>query len=235
MRKKHRKEYPILENVEIIDIAAEGKGLARVDNFVVFVDKAIPGDIVNAKINQKKKDYAHAEINAIIKKSDKRTEPFCEHFGTCGGCKWQHVDYKFQLAFKQQIVEDAFKRIGKIELNNCMPILGCEETSYYRNKLEFTFSDRVWLTREQIDSGEIFDKNALGFHAAGSFSSVLQINTCFLQDEKVNDIRNAVYNFCIEHQYSFYNLKYHEGLMRNLIFRNTTLNEWMVTVQREKK
>ena len=230
MRKKHRKEYPILENVEIIDIAAEGKGLARVDNFVVFVDKAIPGDIVNAKINQKKKDYAHAEINSIIKKSDKRTEPFCEHFGTCGGCKWQHVDYKFQLEFKHQIVQDAFRRIGKINLENSLPILGCEETVYYRNKLEFTFSDRVWLTREQIDSSELFDKNALGFHAAGSFSSVLQINNCFLQDEKVNDIRNAVYNYCVEHKYSFYNLKYHEGLMRNLIFRNTTLNEWMVTV-----
>ncbi|MFN8284787.1 MAG: 23S rRNA (uracil(1939)-C(5))-methyltransferase RlmD [Chitinophagales bacterium] len=230
MRRKQRKEYPVLENVEIIDIAAEGKAVARVDNFVVFVDKAVPGDILNAKIRQKKKDYAQAEIDSIVKKSDKRTNPFCEHFGTCGGCKWQHVDYKYQLEFKQQIVLDAFRRIGKINIENSLPILGCEATMFYRNKLEFTFSDRVWLTREQIDSGQAFEKNALGFHAAGSFSSVLQINQCYLQDEKVNDIRNAVYHFCIEHQYTFYNLKFHEGLMRNLIFRNTTLNEWMVTV-----
>jgi 23S rRNA (uracil1939-C5)-methyltransferase len=156
--------------------------------------------------------------------------PLCEHFGTCGGCKWQHVDYKFQLEFKQQIVEEAFRRIGKVAIENIQPILGCEETIFYRNKLEFTFSNRVWLTREQIDSGEVFDRNALGFHTAGNFASVLHINQCFLQDEKVNTIRNAVYDFAIKNSYTFYNLKFHEGLLRNLIFRNTTLNEWMVTV-----
>ncbi len=230
MRRRYKKNYPILENIEVTDIVAEGKGLARVDNFVVFIDKAIPGDIIHANIKQKKKDYAHAEIVSFVKQSDKRTASFCEHFGSCGGCKWQHVDYQYQLRFKQQIVVDAFKRIGKINLDDCLPILGCEETTYYRNKLEFTFSDRVWLTREQIDSGAAFEKNCLGFHASGSFSSVLQINQCYLQDTKVNEIRNAVYAFCIQHQYTFYNLKYHNGLMRNLIFRNTTLNEWMVTV-----
>jgi 23S rRNA (uracil1939-C5)-methyltransferase len=230
MRKKKKTAYPILENVAITAIAAEGKGLARVDNFVVFVEKAIPGDIIDAKIIKKKKDYALAEIDTLIKLSDKRIESFCAHFGTCGGCKWQHVDYKFQLEFKQQLVADAFLRIGKTEIPSMQPILGCEQTVYYRNKLEFTFSNRVWLTREQIESGEVFDRNALGFHTAGNFASVLHINECFLQDEKVNSIRNAVYNFAVENNFTFYNLKFHEGLLRNLIFRNTTLNEWMVTL-----
>ncbi len=230
MRRKKRKEYPLLENVEITAIAAEGKGLARVENFVVFVDKAIPGDIIDAKIVQKKKDYALAEITTLIKPSDKRIPSFCKHFGTCGGCKWQHVDYSYQLTLKQQVVEDAFRRIGKVELKSIEPILGCEETIYYRNRLEFTFSSRVWLTREQIDSGETFDRNALGFHTSGNFASVLQIDECYLQDEKVNAIRNAVYQFAVKHSYTFYNLKFHEGLLRNLIFRSTTLDEWMVTL-----
>lgn len=229
-RKYKQKTYPLLEKLEITGIAAEGKGLGRADNFVVFVDKGIPGDVVQAKITQKKKDYAHAEIVSLEKASDKRTTPVCKHFGTCGGCKWQHVQYAHQLSFKQQIVADAFRRIGKMELPNIEPIVGCEEITEYRNKLEFTFSDRVWLTREQIDSGIAFNKNALGFHAAGHFSSVLQIEECHLQDNRNNDIRNAVYQFVTEHAYSFYNLKYHEGLMRNLILRNTTLDEWMVTV-----
>jgi 23S rRNA (uracil1939-C5)-methyltransferase len=230
MRKKKKIPHPVIENVEVSSIAAEGKGLARVDNFVVFVDKGVPGDIINAKIIQKKKDYAQAEIDTLVKPSDKRVAPFCKHFGTCGGCKWQHVGYEHQLAFKQQIVLDAFQRIGKIALPGMQPILGCEETVHYRNKLEFTFSDRVWLTREQIDSGETFNRNALGFHVAGNYASVLQIEECFLQDNRVNDIRNAVFQFAIEHQYTFYNLKFHEGLMRNLIIRSTTLDEWMVTV-----
>ena len=125
MRRKKRKEYPLLENVEITAIAAEGKGLARVENFVVFVDKAIPGDIIDAKIIQKKKDYALAEITTLIKPSEKRIPSFCKHFGTCGGCKWQHVDYSYQLTLKQQVVEDAFRRIGKVELKSIEPILGC--------------------------------------------------------------------------------------------------------------
>ena len=171
-----------------------------------------------------------AEITTLIKPSEKRIPSFCKHFGTCGGCKWQHVDYSYQLTLKQQVVEDAFRRIGKVELKSIEPILGCEETIYYRNKLEFTFSSRVWLTREQIDSGETFDRNALGFHTSGNFASVLQIDECYLQDEKVNTIRNAVYQFAVKHSYTFYNLKFHEGLLRNLIFRSTTLDEWMVTL-----
>ncbi len=230
MRRKKKTTYPILENVSVTAIAAEGKGLAKIDNFVVFIDKAIPGDIVDAKIIKKKKDYALAEIDTLIKPSEKRIDSFCKHFGTCGGCKWQHVDYKSQLEFKQQLVEDAFRRIGKTEIPAMQSILGCEQTVFYRNKLEFTFSNRVWLTREQIESGEVFDRNALGFHTAGNFASVLHINECFLQDERVNSIRNAVYNFAVENNYTFYNLKFHEGLLRNLIFRNTTLDEWMVTL-----
>ena len=230
MRRKKKVDYPILGNIKITAIAAEGKGLARLENFVVLVDKAIPNDVVNARIVKKKKDYALAEIDKLVTQSDKRTDSFCKHFGTCGGCKWQDVDYQYQLEFKQQLVEDAFRRIGKTALQNILPILGCEDTVFYRNKLEFTFSNRVWLTREQIDSGESFNKNALGFHTSGNFASILHIDTCYLQDEKVNEIRNAVFDFAVQHNFTFYNLKFHEGLMRNLIFRSTTLNEWMVTV-----
>lgn len=230
MRRKKKTDYALLENIAVTDIAAEGKGLARVDNLVVFIEKAIPGDVVNAKIVKKKKDYAMAEINQLVQASSHRVDSFCSHFGTCGGCKWQHVDYTYQTAMKQKLVEDAFRRIGKTALENNLPILGCDETIFYRNKLEFTFSNRVWLTKEQIESGETFNRNALGFHTAGNFASILQIDTCYLQDEKVNQIRNAIYEFAIQHHYTFYNLKFHEGLLRNLIFRNTTINEWMVTV-----
>ena len=230
MRRKKSKSYPILENITIEQIAAEGKGLARVDNYILFVDKAIPNDVVNAKILQKKKDYAMAEIETLVTPSPERIASFCKHFGNCGGCKWQHVNYPYQLVLKQQLVVDAFKRIGKLNLENVTPILGCEETIYYRNKLEFTFSNRVWLTKEQINSGETFERNALGFHAAGHFASVLQIDECFLQDDFVNTVRNAIYQFAINNAYTFYNIKHHEGLMRNLIFRSSTLDEWMITV-----
>ena len=230
MRRKKSKSYPILENITIEQIAAEGKGLARVDNYILFVDKAIPNDVVNAKILQKKKDYAMAEIETLVMPSPERIASFCKHFGNCGGCKWQHVNYPYQLVLKQQLVVDAFRRIGKLNLENVTPILGCEETIYYRNKLEFTFSNRVWLTKEQINSGETFERNALGFHAAGHFASVLQIDECFLQDDFVNTVRNAIYQFAINNAYTFYNIKHHEGLMRNLIFRSSTLGEWMITV-----
>lgn len=230
MRRKKSKSYPILENITIEQIAAEGKGLARVDNYILFVDKAIPNDVVNAKILQKKKDYAMAEIETLVMPSPERIASFCKHFGNCGGCKWQHVNYPYQLILKQQLVVDAFRRIGKLNLEDILPILGCEETIYYRNKLEFTFSNRVWLTKEQINSGETFERNALGFHAAGHFASVLQIDECFLQDDFVNTVRNAIYQFAINNAYTFYNIKHHEGLMRNLIFRSSTLGEWMITV-----
>lgn len=230
MRRKKKVDFPLIEKVEIIDIAAEGKGIARIDNLVVFVDSAIPGDIVDIKIAKKKKDYALADVVNVVQSSPKRVKPFCAHFGTCGGCKWQHVDYAYQLQLKQQIVDDAFRRIGKTTLANVLPILGSSATQFYRNKLEFTFSNRVWLTREQIDSGETFNRNALGFHISGNFASILHIDKCYLQDEKVNAIRNAIFDFAIKNDYTFYNLKFHEGLLRNLIFRNSTLNEWMLTV-----
>lgn len=230
MRRKKHKEYPIIENVKVTQIAAEGKGIVRMVDYVLFVDKAIPNDIVDAKIIQKKKDYALAEIIKVVQPSPERIKPFCKHFGTCGGCKWQHVNYNYQLVLKQQIVVDTFKRIGKIQLENILPIIGCDSSIYYRNKLEFTFSNRAWLTKEQLQSDEIFERNAVGFHVAGNFASVLQIDECYLQDEKVDTIRNAVYRYALQHSYSFYNIKLHEGLLRNLIFRNTTLDEWMLTV-----
>jgi 23S rRNA (uracil1939-C5)-methyltransferase len=224
-----KKKLPNI-NLTIEKIAAEGKGIAKQDGFVYFVEKAIPGDIINAKIKNKKKDYAIAKIDTIIKASEDRINPFCEHFGICGGCYWQSVQYSKQLEFKQQITTEVLERIGKVFIENILPIIGASKTTQYRNKMEYTFSDRAWLTDEQINSAEEFDRRALGFHVAGSFASVLHINACFLQDDRADDIRNFIYQFAIENNYSFYNLKTNKGFLRNLIIRNTTLDEWMLTV-----
>ena len=225
-----RTKTEFIEELAIEQVAAEGKGIARRDNFVVFVERAIPGDIVNVKITKKKKDYAQAEIVSFVKKSENRIVAFCSHFGLCGGCKWQDVLYAEQLREKEQLVYDALRRIGKIDVENISPIIGCAQTEHYRNKVEFTFSDRAWLTDEQIKSGLEFDRRALGFHVPQSFSGVLAVSACYLMDDKQNEIRNAVFEFAKQEEMAFYNLKTHEGLLRNLIFRNTSTGEWMLTV-----
>jgi len=228
---KKRKELPLLENVEIEAFAAEGKALARVDNLVVFVPFAAPGDVVDIRLSRKRKQYAEGRIVAFKRYSADRVKPFCSHFGVCGGCQWQHLPYPSQLKYKQQQVLDVLQRIAKIELPEARPILGSEKDRFYRNKLEYTFSNKRWRTLEEIQSGEEFNNNeALGFHIPGMFDKVLDIEKCFLQEDFSNRVRLSVKAFCLTHQMDFFDLKLQQGLMRNLIVRTTSTGQKMVIV-----
>lgn len=218
-----------LSDVEIFDIAEEGKGVARHDDLVLFIEKAIPGDVVNVELQRKKKNFAEGRVTSILSPSPYRIDPFCPHFGVCGGCKWQHMEYGAQLQFKQQSVDNALSRIGKVDTSAMEPILGSEQTTYYRNKLEFTFSNKRWLTnRDEVS--ETNDMDALGFHVPGRFDKILDIDHCYLQEEPSNQLRNAVRNYAIEKEMSFYDLRTHEGALRNLIIRTSSTGEVMVIV-----
>lgn len=223
-------DQKILEQLHIFDIAEEGNGVARHNDLVVFVEKAIPGDIVDAAVYKKKKKFAEAKINNLIQKSDDRVEPFCVHFGTCGGCKWQHMDYNAQLKYKQKAVADALQRLGGIETDHAEEILASQETVYYRNKLEYTFSNKRWLTNEDIASGLDKEMNALGFHVPLRFDKILDIEHCYLQADPSNGLRNAIRDFALENNISFYDLRAHEGALRNLIIRTSSTGEIMVIV-----
>lgn len=230
---RKRKDNPIVENIEIIDIAAEGKAIAKIDNMVIFVPFVVPGDVVDLQLNRRKKNYAEGKVLRIHKYSDTRCEAFCEHFGICGGCKWQILPYAEQLKFKQKQVLDNLTRIGKIELPEIAPILGSEKTEFYRNKLEFTFSNKKWLTQEQLNEGVSFDEmnmNALGFHIPGCFDKVLDIHKCWLQDDISNQIRNFIRQYCNNNGYTFFDLRNRGGLMRNIIVRTSTTGELMLIV-----
>ncbi|MFV0420008.1 MAG: 23S rRNA (uracil(1939)-C(5))-methyltransferase RlmD [Dysgonomonas sp.] len=228
---RKKKELPLIENVEIIDIAAEGKAIAKVDDLVVFIPYVVPGDVIDLQVTRKKNKYAEGKPVRFVSYSKNRTEALCEHFGICGGCKWQILPYAEQLKFKQKQVTDNLVRIGKIELPEIQPILGSENTEFYRNKLEFTFSNKRWLTLEQINSGESFDNmNALGFHIPGMFDKVLDINKCWLQDDISNQIRNFIRDYCYEKDYTFFDLRNRGGLMRNMIVRTSTTGELMLIV-----
>jgi len=229
MRRKKPIERIILQNIEITDAAAEGKALARHENMVIFVSNAVPGDVVDLQITRNKKSFMEGRAIAFHKLSEKRTQPFCEHFGTCGGCKWQHMQYEYQLFYKQKQVVDNFERIAKVEMPPINSIIASEYQTNYRNKLEYTFSDYRWLTEEDMKSADRdkMNMNALGFHIAQHFDRVLDINTCYLQDEPSNMIRNCVKAFCIAKGYTFYNPRRHTGFLRNLLIRNTTLGETM--------
>lgn len=224
------KTLPIIEKVEIIDIANEGKGIAKHEDLVLFVEKVVPGDLVDIQIHKKKKNLAEASPIHFHQYSALREEAFCSYFGTCGGCKWQNMQYSAQLNFKQKIVSDALHRLAKIELPEFMPIVGSADTKHYRNKLEFTFSNKRWLEKSEISSEEIFDMDALGFHVPKRFDKIIDIQNCYLQDKRSDEIRNSVRDFCKKHEYSFYDIKQNSGLMRNLILRNTSRDEWMVIV-----
>lgn len=229
--RKERKPQPIYPSVEIVDIAAEGKAIAKIDNMIVFVPFVVPGDIVDLQLSRKKKNYAEGKPVRFEKYSDIRTEAFCEHFGVCGGCKWQILPYQEQLSYKHKQVEDNLTRIGKIELPDIQPILGSEKTEFYRNKLEFTFSNKKWLTWDQVKSGETFDNmNAVGFHIPGCFDKVLEVNKCWLQEDVSNQLRNFVRDYCYEKEYTFFDLRNRGGLMRTLIVRTSTTGELMVIV-----
>ena len=228
---RKRKQHPLLENVEITDVAAEGKAIAKVDGMAVFVPFAVPGDIVDIQITRKKKSFAEGRVVRFEKYSDNRAVPFCEHFGVCGGCKWQNLPYEEQLKYKNNQVADNLERIGKVELPEINPILGAPKASFYRNKLEYTFSNKRWLTEAEISSEKEFThKNAVGFHIPGMFDKVLDINKCWLMDDLQNNIRNSVRKFCLDNDYSFFDLRNQEGLMRTLVVRNTSIGEWMVIV-----
>lgn len=230
---RKKKQLPLIENVEIIDIAAEGKAIAKIDDLVVFVPYVIPGDVVDLQITRKKNKYAEGKVVRFVSKSPNRAEAFCEHFGICGGCKWQVLPYNEQLKFKQKQVTDNLTRIGKIELPEITPILGSEKTEFYRNKLEFTFSNKKWLTQEQLNEGVSFDEmnmNALGFHIPGCFDKVLDIHKCWLQDDISNQIRNFIKNYCFDKGYTFFDLRNRGGLMRNIIIRTSTTGELMLIV-----
>lgn len=229
MRKK--KPLPIIENVEIVDVAAEGKSIAKIDDMVVFIPYGAPGDIVDIKLDKKKKSFAEAHIERMVRSSEIRIEPFCEHFGVCGGCKWQHLPYDFQLKFKRQQVVDALQRIAKVEIPEIPETIGSDNTTCYRNKLEYTFSNKSWLTFEQMKSGEEFpDRNAVGFHIPGAFDKVLNINKCWLQDDISNEIRLFIRGYALSKGYTFYDLKSQQGLMRTIMVRITSTCEIMLIV-----
>lgn len=221
---RKKKELPLLEKVTITDVAAEGKALARVNDMVVFVPYVVPGDVVDLQVKRKKHSYAEAVAVNFHEYSPLRSEPFCKHFGICGGCKWQCLKYEEQLRYKQKQVTDNLTRIGKIELPEISPILGSEQTREYRNKLEFTFSNKRWLTQEEInsqltmDNGQ-FNRNAVGFHIPGAFDKVLAIDECHLMDDICNRIRNGVRDYAYEHGYTFFDLRTQEGMLRNMMIR----------------
>ena len=221
-----------MEKITITDVAAEGKALAKVNDLVVFVPYVVPGDVVDLQIKRKKNKYAEAVAVKFHEFSPQRAEPFCQHYGVCGGCKWQCLSYQDQIKYKQKQVTDNLTRIGKVELPEISPILGSEKTQFYRNKLEFTFSDKRWLTEEEVKADVKYDQmNAVGFHIPGAFDKVLAIEKCWLQDDISNQIRNAIRDYAYEHQYAFYNIRNHEGVLRNLMIRTSSTGELMVLLQ----
>ncbi|MCI6338527.1 MAG: 23S rRNA (uracil(1939)-C(5))-methyltransferase RlmD, partial [Prevotella sp.] len=226
------KPFPVLENITITDVAAEGKALTRVGEMVVFVPFAVPGDIVDLQIKKKKHSYCEAEVVRFIKYSNVRATPKCEHFGVCGGCKWQNLPYEEQLKAKQKQVYDQLRRIGKVELPEFQPIMGSVKTFEYRNKLEFGCCNKRWLTKEQVASGFKYDNmNGIGFHITGAFDKILPIEKCWLMDDTHNQIRNAIRDYAFENNLNFFDLRGQKGLLRDIIIRNSNTGEWMVIVQ----
>lgn len=237
---RKKKPLPLLKGVEITDVAAEGKAVAKVrmnpesdDRLVVFIPFAAPGDVADIQIDRKKHSYAEGHIAAMISPSYARVEPQCRHFGVCGGCKWQHLPYHLQLKYKQQQVADALSRIAKVEYPPIHTILGCGNTYAYRNKMEYTFSDRRWRTWEEVRSGDDFSgpQQALGFHIPGAFDKVLHIEECRLQEERGDALRNFIYSYALEHDdITFYNIKENRGLLRNLMIRISSTGEMMAVL-----
>ncbi len=226
-----RKKTVLLENVEITDVAAEGKSLARIDNMVLFVPHTVPGDIVDVQVVRKRKKWMEGFPLRFIRFSADRIEPFCQHFGECGGCRWQNMPYEKQLKFKQQQVLDQFERIGRIKIPEIGPIIASELTTQYRNKLEYTFSHNRWLTREEMKQGrEISQRNAVGFHIPGRFDKVLDIFQCHLQPEPSNEIRNFFRDYALNQNLDFFDLVSQQGFLRTLMIRNSGKGEFMVVV-----
>ena len=233
MSRRKINEPVFISNIQVVDIAEGGKGVGKADDLVIFIDKAIPGDMVDVKLTKKKKNFAEAVIENILRESEERVIPFCKHFGTCGGCKWQHMDYSAQLKYKQKSVASALQRIGNVDTSAIEPILASKNEKYYRNKLEFTFSNKRWLQtvdKDLFDTEDNLEMNALGFHVPLRFDKILDIEHCYLQADPSNVIRNAVRKFALDHKISFYDLRNHEGALRNLIIRTSSTGEIMVVV-----
>ena len=229
---RKKKELPLLEKVAITGVAAEGKALARVNDLVVFVPYVVPGDVVDLQVRRKKHSYAEAEAVKFYEYSAERAKPFCKHYGVCGGCKWQCLAYEHQLKYKQQQVYDALTRIGKVELPEIMPILGSEQICEYRNKLEFTFSNKRWLTWEEVAQNVQYDNmDALGFHIPGAFDKVLDIEECWLMTGLNNRLRNGIRDFAHRENIPFYDLRSHSGVLRSMMIRTSTTGEVMLLLQ----
>lgn len=226
---RRKKDLPLLEKVEITDVANEGKAIAKVNEMVVFTQYVVPGDIVDIQVTRKKNSYMEGRVTQIHSYSSKRSNPFCSHYGVCGGCKWQILPYEEQIRHKQRQVFNNLTRIGKVELPEISPILGSEDTIFYRNKLEFTFSNKKWLTYEQVSSGATFENmNALGFHIPGMFDKVLDIEKCYLQNELCNEVRDAIKAYAYEKGLPFFDLRNHEGFLRTMVFRTSSIGEVML-------
>ena len=228
---KNKKPLPIIEQLSVIDTGTEGQSVGRHNDIVVFVKDAVPGDVVDVQVTRKKSNYREGRAVHFHSYSDKRSEPVCEHFGVCGGCKWQSMQYEWQLHYKQQQVYNALTRIGKIENPEIQKIIPSKETYFYRNKLEFSFSNKMWLTDKEIQSGATFDnRNALGFHIPKMFDKILDINKCHLQREPSNAIRLAIKRYAIDNKLEFFNIRDQVGLLRNIIIRTSTTGELMLIV-----
>ncbi len=226
-----KKNLPLLEDFEITGVAAEGKSLGRWNDMVVFIPYGAPGDVARVRITRKKHSFAEGVIEELVKPSELRVEPMCQHFGVCGGCKWQHLPYEYQLQCKQQQVVDALERIAKVPIPAISPILGSKKTTFYRNKLEFTFSNKCWLTTEQMQSGEEFtNRNAVGFHIPSGFDKVLNIEKCWLQDDISNQIRLFLRDYTQERGYTFYDIRNNVGFMRMMMVRTASTGEIMLVV-----
>lgn len=230
---RNRRKPKIFENLSVIDAGAKGKAIAKApDGKVVFINNAVPGDVVTIKTTKKRSAYYEGTAIEFQSYSNKRIEPVCEHFGVCGGCKWQHMHYKHQLYYKQKEVENNLKRLGGIEIPEPLPIVQCDQELYYRNKMEFSFSNSKWLTKEQIESDEvILNRNALGFHIPGMWDKILDLNSCHLQEEPSNEIRKFIKAKAEELEMSFFNTRKQEGELRTLMMRNSSIGEWMIVVQ----
>ena len=229
---RKKKPLPLFENVAVTGIAAEGRAIARVDDLVIFVPFVVPGDVVDIQVTRKKNKYCEGEAVNIHRHSEDRTEPFCKYFGVCGGCRWQNLIYDKQLAWKQQIVKDALQRIGKVELPEFLPIIGSGKTNEYRNKLEFGFSNKRWLTKEEISRDVTYDNmNAVGFHVPGAFDKIIDIDDCKLMDDIQNRLRNDIREYAFKNGLSFFDIRKQEGLLRNLMIRKCDTGETMLLVQ----
>jgi len=228
-----RNKNKVFTNLVVIDAGAKGKTIAKApDGKVVFLPNAVPGDVVDVQTFKQRTGYYEGKATVFHKLSDKRTEPACEHFGTCGGCKWHHMDYSYQLFYKEKEVVNNLMRIGHLELPEITPILGSKDQYFYRNKMEFSFSDSRWLTVDEIASTEdLGDRNALGFHIPGMWDKILDVKKCWLQGDPSNAVRNAVKEFALEHHIPFFNTRQQTGVLRTLMIRNTSIGELMIVIQ----